>query len=163
MNANINKWRENYSTILSISIIAGLVISFFSYLFLGEKTEIPTFILFCGMIFLSALIAYILFNLATDFAKKSTVKFFLVDVDIAQQVILNVLDAKNIPYTLTEKEIQLDSIQIRVGKGALNRGAITGTFIAIGPYQGSNRLLVESLKKKIDEAFMPQGLNRLKI
>ena len=152
MNTNM-KWQENYIQHLTISFLFSGAISALIFVILSRFLSLPLFAFYLGGVILWLSITYTIFN-HDGFKKSCTYKGFLTEVKTAKRVVENVLNSKNLPYTQTNRGFILDTIEIRIGYGGRQ-----GTIIAIGPYQGSNRPIVESLKKKIDEAFLPQGLN----
>lgn len=159
MNAS-TRWQESYNQHLINAIVIGGAISSLIFVMLSRYLPIPYFFVYLGVFILWIVITYTVFNYGDGFKKSCTYKFFLTEEKIAKKVVENVLNSKNLPYTTTDQGFILDSIEIRIGTGAINRGATRGAIIALAPYQGSNQPIIASLTKKIDEAFLPQGLNQ---
>ena len=155
MNANTNKWHDNYIQHLIMSILLGGAISSLIFVILSRFFFFPIFVFYLAGIIIWAVLTYNAFNYDDGFKKFCIYKAFLIDQKIVKKVVENVLDKKNLPHTQTKYGFLLGSVEIRIGNGGRQ-----GTIIAIGPNRGSNRPLVKSLTKKIEEAFLPQGLNQ---
>ena len=92
------------------------------------------------------------------FSRAAVYKFFLTTWPVAMQIVEDVLQAKGVPYKRIGENFTVDDITIRVKTGIYGKNGPKGIYIQIGPYQGKNVPLIQSLREKLDAAFAPRGL-----
>lgn len=149
------QWKQSYLELVIGALGTGFIASILFMVVAGEY--FGSFACIGGAL-LWGIITTATFHAFGSFNRTAVHKFFLVDDVVARTVVANVLSSKAWPFTQTDKGFALDTVEIRINSGAIARGSLKGVYIALGPYRGNNQLLIDSLKEKIDEAFMPRGL-----
>lgn len=159
MKMSKNPWRTYTFQILFVSAIIGFSCACVIWAFIDSYDD--DYRLYAGVItfVLSGAVTWAVFKSFGNFKRTAVVRFVMTDEATARRVVANVLSSKTWPFKQTEKGFQLDTVTIRIGAADDGRG-IHGAVVAIGPYRGNNRLLIDSLKEKIDEAFLPRGLEQ---
>ena len=152
-------WRDGYTD----TLWGCLVIGFFGGLYLttflgiiGALRFVENYIIIVGLL-LMVVIALAYYNIVGEKRYRIS-KFVMTDFATTRQIVANVLRQKGVPFKEMESRFIVGEMSIVIRSGALNRGAVKGSMIALGPYRGENRLLIDSLKTKIDAAFVPRGL-----
>lgn len=86
-------------------------------------------------------------------------KRFLVNRGIAWQVVVNMLSEKGIPYSYKADRFELEgsNVVIQIESSGFNQFA-SACRIRIGPISTETLPLLNSLREKIDQAFLPRGL-----
>lgn len=159
-----NQWQESYNQLLAGAAIIGFFCAWGFGAFVTKYNDDAPLCTGVGAFAVWGVVAWVAFKKAGYFNQTAISKFFLVDESTARQVVANVLSSKTWPFEQTEKGFQLDTVTIRISAGVLGggwsgSGRFKGTLVAIGPNRGHNRLLIDSLIEKIDEAFLPRGVD----
>lgn len=151
------KWIDTYQEVFLGSIVFGIFAGILISSALGEVFYSMEYFACPGSILLMLIFSIAAYNVYGS--QRYTIrKFFLVETPAARHLVNSVLEAKNLPYQQTPKGFQVDTVEIRIRSSVMGRGGPEGTTIVLGPYRGRDRLLIDSLKEKIDEAFSPRGV-----
>lgn len=88
-------------------------------------------------------------------------RMYFVPYHVAHTVVKHVLEHKNLPYKRFPNKYQIsgNDVFISVKRVEMWRERPSGVIIQIGPTDGEEIPLVMSMREKLDEAFLPKGLD----
>lgn len=160
------RWQDTYHDNVGIAFTAGLVMTCVMLTLLVPIVEewdfSPTL-----LIFLLILFGLVVFLLATiglykllSFREPTVRRFFLVNLPDALQVVKQALVEANIPFRQEAYNLILDNgaVTIEIYSDRYGRRGPWGSVIRLRPCTSDQQLLINTLRAKIDEAFLPKGL-----
>lgn len=150
-------WQRGNIETLGISFLVAYVGMFLAYLFVSISVSTSNTPVWPSMVGFGVIFAFSWF---VNQPKRHTFsKQFLVNRGIAWQVVVNMLSEKGIPYSYKADRFELEgsNVVIQIESSGFNQFA-SACRIRIGPISTETLPLLNSLREKIDQAFLPRGL-----
>jgi hypothetical protein len=150
------KWRDTYHDNVGIAFMTGLVTACVASIFLIPVVE--EWALSLAVVFF-LLVTFGVYKLLS-FREPALYRFFLVDLPVAMRVVKHVLFDAGILFTQEKNSYILDgdSLIIEVHWDRYGRRGPWGSVIRLRPCTPDQKPLINTLRAKIDEAFLPKGM-----
>lgn len=150
------KWRDTYHDNVGIAFMTALVATCMASTLLiltVEEWALPLTVVF----FL--LVTFGVYKLLS-FREPTLYRFFLVDLPVAMRVVKHVLFDAGVLFTQEKNSYILDGVSliIEVHWDRYGRRGPWGSVIRFRPCTQDQQPLINKLRTKIDEAFLPKGL-----
>lgn len=167
MNLSVEpKWQDTYHDNVGIAFMAGLVMTCVMltlFVPIVEEWDVsPTL-----LVFLLILFGFVVFLLITiglykllSFREPTVRRFFLVNLPDALQVVKQALIEANIPFRQETYNLILDdgAVTVEIYSDRYGHRGPWGSIIRLRPCTPDRQPLINTLRAKIDEAFLPKGL-----
>ena len=153
MRKDVRKWSDGFKESMVLSIILAFVAFIIGYS-LGMEVNFWAGFLLGG--FFAIILLIISYTMLFKNHRECTYKLYFVDTDTSLQVVTNVLNAKNIPYSQEGNHIFVEDLTIKV-KRARTRESANCTILKISPNKLIHETLISSLQEKFDAGFVPIG------
>lgn len=150
------QWRDTYHDNVGIAFMTGLMTTCVASIFLISATEKWALPL-AAVFFL--LVTFGVYKLLS-FREPTLYRFFLVDLPVAMRVVKHVLFDAGVLFIQEKNSYILDndSLIIEVHWDRYGQRGPWGSVIRFHPCTPDQQPLIDKLRTKIDDAFLPKGL-----
>ncbi len=149
-------WHRGSLEVLSTSFITAYLVTLLTFgCSIIVSTQDMSF--WFGSIMFVTIFAFTWF--INQFKRQTFSKQFSVNRGVAWQIIVNILNEKGIPYFYKNDRFELEDSNLVIQlEESLRPGLEHTCRIRIGPISTETLPLLNSLREKIDMAFIPKGL-----
>lgn len=142
----IKNWHYKEDKFQNLLLFSGLIIVVATWLYFVSDRNFEI------IVYASFMLITLGFNAAEKLYNRKN-QYFIVKTGktVSKQIVINTLRKKNLPFRYVTRGLSLKEEDLVIGIS--NYGDGDGSIISIGPTKEENELMVQSLKKRIQNEF----------